>query len=47
MKQDSEQIEFSTRKENDQQKANVQSEDQPLLNLVPITPHFDFCRFAY
>ncbi|XP_062187249.1 protein tesmin/TSO1-like CXC 3 [Phragmites australis] len=28
-------------KENDQQKANVQSEDHPLLELIPITPPFD------
>ncbi|WVZ62086.1 hypothetical protein U9M48_011873 [Paspalum notatum var. saurae] len=28
-------------KENDQQKANVQIEDHPLLELVPITPPFD------
>lgn len=34
-------------KENDQQKANVQREDHPLLDLIPITPPFDFCRFAY
>jgi hypothetical protein len=33
-------------KENDQQKANVQSEDHPLLELVPITPPFDLPRFA-
>ncbi|OQU88523.1 protein tesmin/TSO1-like CXC 3 [Sorghum bicolor] len=42
MKQESEQTEnCSQEKENGQQKANVQSEDHPLLDLVPITPPFD------
>ncbi|XP_004955606.1 protein tesmin/TSO1-like CXC 3 isoform X1 [Setaria italica] len=42
MKQEGEQTENSGKeKENDQQKANVQSEDHPLVELVPITPPFD------
>ncbi|CAL5066852.1 unnamed protein product [Urochloa decumbens] len=42
MKQEGEETENSGKeKENDQQKANVQSEDHPLLDLVPITPPFD------
>ena len=48
MKQESEQTENCPQeKENGQQKANVQSEDHPLLDLVPITPPFDLSRFAY
>lgn len=48
MKQESEQTEnFGKEKENDLQNANVQSEDHPLLELVPITPPFDLSRFAY
>ena len=48
MKQESEQTEnCPQQKDNDQQKANVQSEDHPLLDLVPITPPFDLSRFAY
>ncbi|KAL6647932.1 hypothetical protein ACP70R_015369 [Stipagrostis hirtigluma subsp. patula] len=42
MKQGGEEIETcGQEKENDQQKANVQNEDHPLLDLVPITPPFD------
>ncbi|OEL28899.1 Protein tesmin/TSO1-like CXC 2 [Dichanthelium oligosanthes] len=42
MKQEGEQTEnCGKEKENDQQKANVQNEDHPLLELVPITPPFD------
>ncbi|KAF8713472.1 hypothetical protein HU200_028249 [Digitaria exilis] len=42
IKQEGEQTEnCGTEKENDQQKTNVQSEDHPLLEVVPITPPFD------
>jgi len=42
MKQEGEQAEnCGKEKENDQQKANLQNEDHPLLELVPITPPFD------
>ncbi|PVH63502.1 hypothetical protein PAHAL_2G043600 [Panicum hallii] len=42
IKQEGEQTEnCGKEKENDQQKANVQNEDHPLLDLVPITPPFD------
>ncbi|CAN6181429.1 unnamed protein product [Urochloa humidicola] len=42
IKQEGEQTENRGKeKENDQQKANVQSEDHPLLELAPITPPFD------
>lgn len=48
MKQEGEQTEkCGKEKENDQQKANVQSEDHPLLEVIPITPPFDLSRFAY
>jgi hypothetical protein len=48
IKQEGEQTEnCGKEKENDQQKANVQNEDHPLLDLVPITPPFDLSRFAY
>lgn len=47
MKQEGEQTENSGKeKENDQTKANVQSEDHPLLEHVPITPPFDLSRFV-
>jgi hypothetical protein len=47
MKQEGEGTKGCGEKENDQQKANVQSEkDHPLLDLVPITPPFDLLRFA-
>ncbi|KAK3126509.1 hypothetical protein QOZ80_7AG0557720 [Eleusine coracana subsp. coracana] len=41
MKQEGEETKSCGEKENDQQKANLQSEDHPLLELVPITPPFD------
>ncbi|TVU41709.1 hypothetical protein EJB05_15253, partial [Eragrostis curvula] len=41
MKQEGEETKICGEKENDQQKANVQNEDHPLLELVPITPPFD------
>ena len=48
LKQEGEQTEnCGKEKENDQQKSNVQNEDHPLLELVPITPPFDLSRFAY
>jgi hypothetical protein len=46
MKQGGEQTE-SCGKENDQQNANVNSEDHKIVELaVPITPPFDVSRFA-
>ncbi|KAL5197229.1 hypothetical protein ABZP36_000741 [Zizania latifolia] len=41
MKQGEDEENVGKEKENDLQKANVQSEDHPFLELVPITPPFD------
>ncbi|GJN24687.1 hypothetical protein PR202_gb12442 [Eleusine coracana subsp. coracana] len=41
MKQEGEETKSCGEKENDQQKENVQSDDHPLLELIPITPPFD------